>query len=508
MGINFFFLQFFLKKTKTFVSCIFFCMRIMTENGSDVGAMHDNLVKDDSMETDDVEEQGPSLKFGLNLAASFKNKQRLKGKVQLDDQDENAGEAISAVARNGGVVPVEAKKEEIRVVPLLDANGNIDASKLEQAAVQSLLSGESAQLATQDSENPVVVPMLLKGRINGIEEFENDDQKFKYDVDNRPDAPNLSTYESMPVEMIGEAMLRGMGWTPGTGVGKNKQVFDPIVLVKRPGRLGLGAKLQQVLPPTHGKKRTGPVKQGESREPTAQMGALNADGSFRSRVSANESLVPLKLRQFEQGVRVAIVGGRHAGLFGRIEEMRDNNTRASVRLGSDELVTVDKTQLEFRDKYEQQQEEKKQSKKRAADDIPSSKRRKKSSSSSSTSNKKPMKLWIRPNIMVRIVSKKFKEGRFYEKKARIVDCIGGDLCTLELNDGRVLDQVKQSHLENVVGRKNQRVMILNGKEKGQLGTVLQRDAKTQACLVQLDSTMDAHKMSYDDVALFCGTEQK
>merc|ERR1712000_562693 len=451
MGINFFFLQFFLKKTKTFVSCIFFCMRIMTENGSDVGAMHDNLVKDDSMETDDVEEQGPSLKFGLNLAASFKNKQRLKGKVQLDDQDENAGEAISAVARNGGVVPVEAKKEEIRVVPLLDANGNIDASKLEQAAVQSLLSGESAQLATQDSENPVVVPMLLKGRINGIEEFENDDQKFKYDVDNRPDAPNLSTYESMPVEMIGEAMLRGMGWTPGTGVGKNKQVFDPIVLVKRPGRLGLGAKLQQVLPPTHGKKRTGPVKQGESREPTAQMGALNADGSFRSRVSANESLVPLKLRQFEQGVRVAIVGGRHAGLFGRIEEMRDNNTRASVRLGSDELVTVDKTQLEFRDKYEQQQE---------------------------------------------------------EKKARIVDCIGGDLCTLELNDGRVLDQVKQSHLENVVGRKNQRVMILNGKEKGQLGTVLQRDAKTQACLVQLDSTMDAHKMSYDDVALFCGTEQK
>lgn len=30
-------------------------------------------------------------------------------------------------------------------------------------------------------------------------------------------------YESIPVEDFGKAMLRGMGWKDGTGVGKNQQ---------------------------------------------------------------------------------------------------------------------------------------------------------------------------------------------------------------------------------------------------------------------------------------------
>jgi G patch domain/KOW motif-containing protein len=306
----------------------------------------------------------------------------------------------------------------------------------------------------------------------------------------------------MPVEMIGEAMLRGMGWQPGAGVGKNKKVFDPIVLVKRPGRLGLGAKLQQVLPPTHGKSKDASaiVRQGESRAPTPQMGALNADGTFKSRLVGGEQLVPLVLRQFAPGVECAIVGGRHAGLYGRVASLDDDGARINVRLTSDELVSVDKLQLEFRDEHDARKQQ----------SAPASKRRKKSSSSTSTSTSsskkstKPTELWLRPNIMVRIVSKKFRDGRFYEKKARVVDCVGGDLCTLELADGRVLDAVRQAYLENVVGRKGQRVQLLRGAQSGQLGSVLERDAKSQRCLVQLESSMQAHRLPYDDVALYVG----
>lgn len=37
--------------------------------------------------------------------------------------------------------------------------------------------------------------------------------------------PDLDAYEAMPVDMFGEAMLRGMGWSEGKGIGVNKVSF-------------------------------------------------------------------------------------------------------------------------------------------------------------------------------------------------------------------------------------------------------------------------------------------
>ncbi|KAG7833537.1 hypothetical protein KL942_003372 [Ogataea angusta] len=50
------------------------------------------------------------------------------------------------------------------------------------------------------------------------------------------EAPNLKSYEKMPVEKFGEAMLRGMGWK-GSGTRSKTPVSKP-----RPPYLGLGAK--------------------------------------------------------------------------------------------------------------------------------------------------------------------------------------------------------------------------------------------------------------------------
>lgn len=38
---------------------------------------------------------------------------------------------------------------------------------------------------------------------------------------------SLDAYEAMPVDMFGEAMLRGMGWSDGKGIGVNK-VLHPV----------------------------------------------------------------------------------------------------------------------------------------------------------------------------------------------------------------------------------------------------------------------------------------
>jgi hypothetical protein len=46
---------------------------------------------------------------------------------------------------------------------------------------------------------------------------------FKTDMSNRPDVSSLADYDDVPVEDFGEAMLRGMGWSKGKSLGKNKR---------------------------------------------------------------------------------------------------------------------------------------------------------------------------------------------------------------------------------------------------------------------------------------------
>lgn len=66
----------------------------------------------------------------------------------------------------------------------------------------------------------------------------------------------------MPIEEFGLAMLRGMGWQEGMGVGRNRKKADPVEYLRRPERLGLGA--QPAAPdPNAGKKKV--VKMGECR---------------------------------------------------------------------------------------------------------------------------------------------------------------------------------------------------------------------------------------------------
>lgn len=46
---------------------------------------------------------------------------------------------------------------------------------------------------------------------------------FRNDVANRPDETTMEDYERMPVEHFGAALLRGMGWSEGQGIGRNRK---------------------------------------------------------------------------------------------------------------------------------------------------------------------------------------------------------------------------------------------------------------------------------------------
>ncbi|KAJ5556404.1 hypothetical protein N7494_000319 [Penicillium frequentans] len=74
--------------------------------------------------------------------------------------------------------------------------------------------------------------------------------QFRSDVESRPEPATLDQYNAIPVEEFGAALLRGMGWKDGQSIGRGNygsaaptdKEKKPLVPVRRPGFLGIGAK--------------------------------------------------------------------------------------------------------------------------------------------------------------------------------------------------------------------------------------------------------------------------
>ncbi|KAH7426006.1 hypothetical protein KP509_11G081100 [Ceratopteris richardii] len=90
---------------------------------------------------------------------------------------------------------------------------------------------------------------------------DRDLQRFRDDIAVLPDEMSVDSYENIPVEEFGEALLRGMGWEKDKPIGRNAtKVAEPVVPVRRVGREGLGAI---PAPPREKVKKF--IKPGESR---------------------------------------------------------------------------------------------------------------------------------------------------------------------------------------------------------------------------------------------------
>ncbi|KAF2456732.1 DExH-box splicing factor binding site-domain-containing protein [Lineolata rhizophorae] len=72
----------------------------------------------------------------------------------------------------------------------------------------------------------------------------DEDEAFRTDYRDAPDVPTLQDYAAVPIEEFGAALLRGMGWKDGEGVGRGKrqQAAKPRILEKRQALGGIGAK--------------------------------------------------------------------------------------------------------------------------------------------------------------------------------------------------------------------------------------------------------------------------
>ncbi|NP_001233090.1 uncharacterized protein LOC100568797 [Acyrthosiphon pisum] len=139
-------------------------------------------------------------------------------------------------------------KEVVSSIPnKLQGNG---ASTLEEMAVQAILKGckkrEGGEEEEEEEEDTkiVEVPLIINSQ-EGMEMSTAED------------------YESIPIDKFGLAMLRGMGWKPTKGVGKNSQIIAASLPEIRSKGMGLGAdKLIKSVQKTQNSEEELKLKQG------------------------------------------------------------------------------------------------------------------------------------------------------------------------------------------------------------------------------------------------------
>ncbi|KAL6706859.1 DNA primase large subunit Spp2 [Coniothyrium glycines] len=119
-------------------------------------------------------------------------------------------------------VPINGEQEAAPEPMDVDEDNLTDEQRLERKALEALINGKSA-------DDDLVIPVV------------SEDEALHRDLDDAPDAPTLEAYEAQPIEGFGAALLRGMGWKDGEGLGKNGKVA-PNKVKRRSALLGIGAK--------------------------------------------------------------------------------------------------------------------------------------------------------------------------------------------------------------------------------------------------------------------------
>jgi DNA/RNA-binding protein KIN17 len=92
--------------------------------------------------------------------------------------------------------------------------------------------------------------------------------------------------------------------------------------------------------------------------------------------------------------------------------------------------------------------------------------------------------WLHRNIIVRVVSKKLADGKYFKRKAivdRVIDKYTAEVEVLDSDpdarDGGDILRLDQDDLETVIPKEGKQVRILNGRERGQKAIVTALDKK-------------------------------
>ncbi|KFO22650.1 G-patch domain and KOW motifs-containing protein isoform X2 [Fukomys damarensis] len=416
------------------------------------------------------------------------------------------------------VKPLEAPKE--LVIPLIQ-NGCLRqplvqtpvpsaealADGVLSQAVKELI--EESKKSLEERENSGVDPTLA------IPMIQQGCTPTGEGADSKPQAetvPEEADYEAVPVEAYGLAMLRGMGWKPGEGIGRTfNQVVKPRVNSLRPKGLGLGANLTKAQASGSSGSYCSPRPDGEQE---------------KDKEDQSQGLVP--------GGAVVVLSGPYRGLYGKVEGLDPDNVRAIVRLAvGSRMVTVseyclqpvsqqefDKNSLhagqvsgtssgqhsgassswkalqseDLRGRWEDSERKRKHPPDRQDGPVVKSEK-------AATRRQH----WLHRDLRVRFVDKLHKGGQYYNTKMTIEDVLSPDTCVCRTDEGQVLEGLREDMLETLIPKvEGDRVMVVLGSQAGRVGHLLGRDRARSRALVQLQRENQLVELHYDAICQYMG----
>ena len=277
----------------------------------------------------------------------------------------------------------------------------------------------------------------------------------------------IEDYANVPISEFGKALMRGLGWEEGKGVGRSRKIVKPVDFTNQKRTLGV----------------TIYEKEAAEAERLAQ--------------------------EFKLGDYVEVIGGAERGKHSKILSISVETSRAIVRLPSDEMIDVALIGMKSgsREEFLRQRDIEQET---DSDLFLKSKESKNAKSYESVGVKQSAKVlntspWLHQDLKVRIVSEKFLKGKYYCKKVNIVDIIDPFTCICQTDSGKLLENVPQNILETVVPKlKGNLIMLLNKANRFEVAELEERDSKrnTIICVTLLEKQVVT--ASFDEVCQYVG----
>ena len=279
--------------------------------------------------------------------------------------------------------------------------------------------------------------------------------------------------------------------------------------------LGLGAEKRNEDKKFQRKRKPGdPADAPDKHQPV-----IDADGRVRHIKKVGEVAEDHSVKSMCVGSCVRLLKNPHKGLCGKIVSVDADSARISVSLSiSGEVVHISEHNAELVDKEELTREAKTNGKtadqsRTSLKDSQNKTNSEKTNGNTNNTAKKSKHVeeesdeppWMHSDIRVRIISKTFKGGRYYNKKVDIVDVTSIDRCMCKTDAKEILNDVRQSYLETVVPKtKGSYVKILRGKYRGQHARLVDRNKAECVATLQLLQSKEMKRVLFDDIAEFTG----
>ena len=382
-------------------------------------------------------------------------------------------------------------------------------------------------------------------------------RKFREEVASLPEETSMEAYENVSVEDFGEALLRGMGWEKGKPIGRNcTTVAAPIERVRRVGREGLGAipapkpeKVQKYRKPGEHKKtkfsigRVMCLISGKYSGFRGQIAEVKGDSYTIALIDGGKRIVVRReelaeVGSLEEEKAIQKLHNERDGLsakegtrdkYGNKEKKREELTSKSSSKENEQSKGSrkkydddggDGREGEYRnreddiysgDRHKSKRdgkEEKRNYEKRKYDDLKNSqKRMDEDILEESKSVAKSTQSWLTRDIRVKVIHKTEYGGKWYLQKGCIIDVISPSICDVKMDDGgKILQDVKEEHLETALPKGGGRVLVVGGKHRGQIGRLQERISDKGVGIVQIDETYELFTLDLDHLAEFVGTK--